>query len=123
MATIKQRDKRSGITYVYESTSYWDREKKQPLILIVDECHFLAEGILRDWKEAGVKTFADIAAQDSERSAEKARGDAPENRAAAGRRRGQKATRFDNFEGHGYDYDEMVWNMISRDAGGNDGTE
>ena len=82
-----------------------------------------AEGILRDWKEAGVKTFADIAAQDSERSAEKARGDAPENRAAAGRRRGQKATRFDNFEGHGYDYDEMVWNMISRDAGGNDGTE
>lgn len=30
MATIKQRDKRSGITYVYESTSYWDREKKQP---------------------------------------------------------------------------------------------
>ena len=30
MAIIKQRDKRSGITYVYESVSYWDREKKQP---------------------------------------------------------------------------------------------
>ena len=30
MAMIKQHDKRSGITYVYESTSYWDREKKQP---------------------------------------------------------------------------------------------
>lgn len=30
MATIKQLDKRSGITYVYESTSYWDREKQQP---------------------------------------------------------------------------------------------
>jgi len=30
MAIIKQHDKRSGITYVYESTSYWDREKKQP---------------------------------------------------------------------------------------------
>ena len=30
MAMIKQFDKRSGITYVYESTSYWDREKKQP---------------------------------------------------------------------------------------------
>lgn len=30
MAIIKQLDKRSGITYVYESTSYWDREKKQP---------------------------------------------------------------------------------------------
>ena len=29
MAMIKQLDKRSGITYVYESTSYWDRDKKQ----------------------------------------------------------------------------------------------
>ena len=28
MATIKQHDKRSGITYVYESHSYWDPEKK-----------------------------------------------------------------------------------------------
>ena len=30
MALVKQLDKRSGITYVYESVSYWDREKKQP---------------------------------------------------------------------------------------------
>lgn len=29
MAIIKQHDKRSGITYAYESTSYWDKEKKQ----------------------------------------------------------------------------------------------
>lgn len=29
MAIIKQFDKRSGITYVYESKSYWDKEKKQ----------------------------------------------------------------------------------------------
>ena len=30
MATIvHQKDKRSGITYAYESVSYWDREKKQ----------------------------------------------------------------------------------------------
>jgi len=28
-AIIKQYDKRSGITYVYESISYWDKEKKQ----------------------------------------------------------------------------------------------
>lgn len=27
---IKSLDKRSGITYVYESYSYWDKEKKQP---------------------------------------------------------------------------------------------
>ena len=30
MAMVRQLDKRSGITYVYESVSYWDREKKQP---------------------------------------------------------------------------------------------
>lgn len=30
MAIIKQKDKRSGVTYVYESESYWDKEKKQP---------------------------------------------------------------------------------------------
>lgn len=29
MALVKQLDKRSGITYVYESVSYWDKEKKQ----------------------------------------------------------------------------------------------
>ena len=30
MAIINQFDNRSGITYVYESISYWDNEKKQP---------------------------------------------------------------------------------------------
>lgn len=29
MAIVKQLDKRSGITYAYESKSYWDKEKKQ----------------------------------------------------------------------------------------------
>lgn len=29
MATIHHKDKRSGITYVYESKAYWDKEKKQ----------------------------------------------------------------------------------------------
>lgn len=28
MAIIHQYDKRSGITYAYESHSYWDKEKK-----------------------------------------------------------------------------------------------
>jgi hypothetical protein len=28
MAIIYQHDKRSGITYAYESHSYWDKEKK-----------------------------------------------------------------------------------------------
>ena len=30
MTLLKQKDKRTGITYVYESESYWDKEKRQP---------------------------------------------------------------------------------------------
>jgi hypothetical protein len=30
MTLINQYDKRTGITYVYESESYWDKEKQQP---------------------------------------------------------------------------------------------
>jgi len=29
MAILYQKDKRSGITYAYESISHWDKEKKQ----------------------------------------------------------------------------------------------
>ena len=29
MGIIRNKDKRSGITYVYESKSYWDKEKNQ----------------------------------------------------------------------------------------------
>lgn len=30
MAIIKQYQKSTGTTYIYESESYWDKEKKQP---------------------------------------------------------------------------------------------
>jgi len=30
MTRINQYDKRTGTTYVYESESYWDKEKQQP---------------------------------------------------------------------------------------------
>lgn len=30
MSIVHHTDKRSGITYAYESKSYWDKEKKQP---------------------------------------------------------------------------------------------
>ena len=30
MSIVKAKNKKSGITYVYESESYWDKEKKQP---------------------------------------------------------------------------------------------
>ena len=82
-----------------------------------------AEKILRDWKDAGVKTVADIEAQDKIRESRDRSGSGADGRAKDRKASGQKTTRFDNFESHGYDYDEMVWNMISRNAGGSDGTE
>ena len=30
MAILKRLDKRTNIVYVYESSSYWDKKKKQP---------------------------------------------------------------------------------------------
>jgi len=30
MSIVKCKNKKSGITYVYESESYWDKEKQQP---------------------------------------------------------------------------------------------
>ncbi len=30
MSLVKLTNKKTGITYVYESESYWDKEKKQP---------------------------------------------------------------------------------------------
>lgn len=30
MSIVKHKDKRNGVTYVYESESYWDKEKKAP---------------------------------------------------------------------------------------------
>ncbi len=30
MSQVKVTNKKSGITYVYESESYWDKEKEQP---------------------------------------------------------------------------------------------
>lgn len=30
MSIVKSKNKKTGITYVYESESYWDKEKKQP---------------------------------------------------------------------------------------------
>ena len=30
MSLVRNTDKRTGVTYVYESESYWDKEKQQP---------------------------------------------------------------------------------------------
>lgn len=109
-----------------------------------------ADRILRDWKNAGVKSFRDVAELDKKRKEE---GEAKRqqtsvggagNRAGAGNagansvgsagtqtggynRRGssRSSNRFHNLEEHGYDYDEMVWSMINgaQKTGGDDGTQ
>lgn len=101
-----------------------------------------ADKILRDWKDAGVKSFRDVAELDKKRKeiadAKKTQpgvGNSIANNARAatagtgstGNRRGNNRTsnRFHNLEEHGYDYDKMVWSMINRDqaTGGDDGTQ
>jgi DnaD/phage-associated family protein len=87
-----------------------------------------AEGILRDWKEAGVRSMKDVEADDRRRAASEKRTGASR---AAGRSGNRQATRFNNFEGHGYDYDQIMWEMVNSGepgknggkAGGADGAE
>lgn len=95
-----------------------------------------ADRILSDWKEAGVRTKSDIAALDKLRKdqdktgAKKGAGGTAEGpvrtRQSAGGRSGpggRGGNRFHNLEEHGYDYDEMVWDMINGQTGGKDVTE
>ena len=100
-----------------------------------------ADRILSDWKEAGVRTFSDIAALDKKkkekdgaggetgdgaRSAGSGRSGAGRGASGGGSRRSSRSSnRFHNLEEHGYDYDEMVWNMINpgQETGGSDGAQ
>ena len=79
-----------------------------------------ADKILRDWKNAGVKSFRDVSELDKKRKEE---GGAKRRQASAGSSR--SSNRFHNLEEHGYDYDEMVWSMINgaQKTGGDDGTQ
>jgi DnaD/phage-associated family protein len=87
-----------------------------------------AEGILKGWKEAGVRSMKDVEADDRRRAASEKRTGGSRT---AGRAGGRPATRFSNFEGHGYDYDRMMWEMVNSGeagrgggkAGGADGAE
>ena len=100
-----------------------------------------ADRILSDWKAAGVRTFSDIAALDKKkkekdgaggetgdgaRSAGSGRSGAGRGASGGGSRRSSRSSnRFHNLEEHGYDYDEMVWNMINpgQETGGSDGAQ
>ena len=78
-----------------------------------------ADRILSDWKDAGVRTMSDIAAldkirkeQEQAKSKKSGRGTG-EGQAAARSGPARSGNRFHNLEEHGYDYDEMVWDMIN----------
>jgi hypothetical protein len=70
MSIVKHKDKRTGVTYVYESESYWDKEKQQPrskrtLVGKLDE----ATGeIIPTGKSGRKKTVFEEAAQITEES-------------------------------------------------------
>ncbi len=66
MAIIKQFDKRSGITYVYDSKSYYDKEKKcsrakRTLIGKIDPS--TGEMIPTDGRNKGAKSKSDSVSQ------------------------------------------------------------
>ena len=101
-----------------------------------------ADRILADWKNAGVKSFRDVAELDKKRKEagemkkqqSESGGVVSKNASAsmsrpsgAANRRGntRSSNRFHNLEEHGYDYDKMVWSMInsSQKTGGDDGTQ
>lgn len=71
MSIVKHKDKRSGVTYVYESESYWDKEKKQPrskrtLIGKIDE----TTGEIIPTGKSGKKRTADIDTQEPQMAPE-----------------------------------------------------
>ncbi|MGO4971562.1 DnaD domain protein [[Clostridium] aminophilum] len=78
-----------------------------------------ADGILKIWRGSGVKTLDDVRTQDEVRAArESLKGKNTDGRTGADKNaRGRARTRFDNFESHGYDYEDLVWELMDP-AGG-----
>ena len=99
-----------------------------------------ADSILTEWSQNGVRTMKDVEEltrlrRESRKSREENSGlrGSSGSGASGGQKKEQRpqrktANRFHNLEEHGYDYDEMVWNMISTregstQTGGKHGTE
>lgn len=85
-----------------------------------------ADRILTDWKEAGVRTVSDIAVLDKKKQKTRKETDRS-GRGGAKARAGsaRPVNRFHNLEEHGYDYEEIVWNLVrsEAEAGGKDGAQ
>lgn len=74
-----------------------------------------ADQILREWKKAGVTCLRDIEELDRSRQARLEKAREQKTKAPAARK---TSNRFHNLEEHDYDYDKMVWNMISPGSSG-----
>lgn len=80
-----------------------------------------AERILKEWKKAGVKSRSDIESLDKNRQETKQQEQKEKGERAQSPRRtvaGKPANRFHNLEEHGYDYDKMMWNIVSSGQSG-----
>lgn len=81
------------------------------------------EGILAGWRKEGIRTMADIAEADARHArrqgdGKKRGGNGSGTGGKSGRASG-RTNRFDNFEGRGMDYDQLIWNNL----GGGHGTQ
>lgn len=94
------------------------------------------DSILTEWNRAGVRTMRDVEEatrmrkEEARRARESGQSASPQagarGTAASARQLGtsgsrrqsarKSANRFHNLEEHGYDYDEMIWNMINTGA-------
>ena len=70
MSIVKHKDKRTGVTYVYESESYWDKEKQQPRSkrTLVGKLDDATGEIIPTGKSGRKKTVPEEAAQSTEES-------------------------------------------------------
>ena len=101
------------------------------------------DSILTEWNRAGVRTMRDVEEvtrmrkEEARRARESGQSASPQagarGAAASARQPGtsgsrrqsarKSSNRFHNLEEHGYDYDEMIWNMINTGASDSPGEE
>ena len=56
-AIVYQTSKQTGITYAYESVSYWDKEKQLAKITMLPVAPIFAEAIERIYEDKPVSTM------------------------------------------------------------------
>lgn len=123
---------RSPAEKEYEDMERWFKKYGFTTEIVVEACNRTieaihtpsfqyAERILNEWKKAGVKSRSDIESLDKNRQETKQREQKEKAERGQSPRRtagGKPANRFHNLEEHGYDYDKMMWNIVSSGQSG-----